>query len=405
MRIITLFLVLMTTYLSYGQEETLPGYYITGSDERVNGYFQQGDFYNAGSLMFKADSASEFTKLPVDYVKEYGIGDQFRFKKHYVKVDISQSQSVRKYSQNRDPHWVLESLFLNYIVEGDASLFSYNYNGETKYFYLLKSENNVPQQLVYKKYIRGSQVLENSAYRQELFIKLKCNGQNIVGSRLTYSRSSLKNAITKYNECNGGEQTIYDNKGSDVITAHLAVYVGANMSTLKVESEDGSDSVSDINPGVGAEFSLLFPSKKWGVFARLEFEKFNEEGEIVRDLGFQQNADRYEIDATFASLSFGPRYFFTEKIFADIGVGFNLGLGNLYERRYGIVEGNDPVLTFERDFNLGMHLYAGAGLGYIINDKFSVMVNYAFNRNTISKDINTDIKNSKLSLNVRYSFF
>lgn len=398
-----LLVALMATLLSFGQEQ-VSGYYIKNSGERINGFFKEGDFYNSESLYFKSAENDEYILLSPQMIKEYGIGDQFKFKKFDVKIDASQSRSARTYSTNRDPDWQDKMVFLNYIVEGDASLYSYKVDGETKYFYSLASQDIAPTQLVYKKYTNNGAVLENNAYRQDLFVKLQCNDENIVGGGLNYNESSLKGAVTRYNECKKSQQTTYNHKGSIGITSVFTVYIGANYSTFKLDSGHDTDSSSEITPGAGVEYALIFPSKKWGVFARVEYEKFKSEIQDIEELTFQTRIKTYKIDANYFSLSFGPRYYISPKLFADAGFGFNYGSGEIIRQHNSKAPNTDIQYGGKDTYDLGMHLYFSAGFGYVINEKFSVMANYAFDRNTISKEIGTDLKNNKFSLNARYTF-
>ena len=82
MRIFTLFVTLFFALQSMAQE--LPGYYITSEGQRTEGYFKTSNFYDTSTLEFRKAEDTAYTRLTTDYVAEYGITDEFKFKKYSV---------------------------------------------------------------------------------------------------------------------------------------------------------------------------------------------------------------------------------------------------------------------------------------------------------------------------------
>lgn len=387
-----------------GLSQDNKGYYINDSGQRIDGFFKTSDFFNAETLEFKTSAAEEYQLLSTETVIEYGIGEEYKFEKNTVKIDLSNSQSSRNYSHLKDPAWEKRTVFLNVIVDGNATLYSYNVNGETKYFYSINSKNIKPTQLLYKKYIDGALIKENNAYRQELFTYLKCNNDNADFASISYTRNSLARIFEKFNSCTNFEHKVYSNEGSSEHKFSLSAFAGIGMLTLKSKSDYDSDSSSKISPLLGFETVIIMPSGKWAAFARLEFEMLNTDVKDIDKKNFTSIIGEYNLDAQFINLIFGPRYYFTPKIFVDGGLGFSLGIGDLYEYKYSQIASGSESLINEEAKSLGMHFYGNVGIGYIFSESLSVDLRYDTPRNILAKEIGTDFKINKVGLALRYKF-
>lgn len=208
-------------------------------------------------------------------IKEYGIGTDFKFEKHNVEVDVSDFNES-KLSGNKDPEMIEVTAFLNVIVEGDATLYSYDYRERgTKYFYNIKSNNNNIKQLIYKKY-RPSQIkiLENAPFRQELYNYLKCKNEPMSNFyTVEYEKGALTDIFINYNKCNASQYQVYMNEGGTKTKLVFSFFAGVHSNTFNIKNRTPSfDNSSQINPSFGAEAALRLASEKVEFFARLEYE-------------------------------------------------------------------------------------------------------------------------------------
>lgn len=402
MRLFLFSLVLFFTVFAYSQDQQ--GYFINNAGQRITGYFKPGDFHNPDALEFRDTETGNYKLLSPSEMKEYGIGEEFKFEKHTLKVDLSQSSSTRNYSNNKEPLWEERTLFLNVIVAGDASLYSSLINGETRFFYSLQSKNIKPVQLVKKTYKQGTQILENNAYKQELFVNLKCPDDNVDSfSGINYNKGQLTDVVKKYNECTSNSQKIYTNKGSSEYKTQLTVFAGANMSILTAKS--ASDKDTEMKPGfnLGIEGALVFPSGKWAVYGRLEMR--NVKSEVQEDLAhtYQTIRTTYELNNLFLSFFVGPRYYLSQNFYADAGVGVNLGFGDMKMKDYGITPLAISEARILKNQTLAMNICGSLGLGYQISNKFGAELRYNTPSEVLASDLSTDVKLSNLSLNLRYT--
>jgi hypothetical protein len=398
MKSITLLLTLFIAFYSYSQDQK--GYYITTNGQRIEGFFNTTDFNDQRTLEFKDLSTAEYKALPTTNIAEYGIEDQFKFQQHTLQVDKSRSLG-KNLSTKQKPEYEKQTLFLNVIVDGDASLYSATINQEVKYFYAIKSKNIAPTQLIYKKYSSTENlIMENNSYRQELFINLKCEGDNISSyNTITYTKEALKKVVENYNTCNGKSQVVYSNKGGKEVKVKYTVFAGPSMSTLRLDSDNGSDKSFKAGVAFGGELCIIMPSGKVAGFARLEYESVN--NYVESGINRNRIKETFTLKGSFISLIFGPRFFITEKLFADAGLGVKTGIGDFTRENFTYVD-SQPQSARREELDLNAGLFLNLGVGYNLTNAIGIDLRYDFNRTVLSGD--TKVKTGRIGLNVRYTF-
>lgn len=196
MKIFTFLSAMLFVISSYAQD--VKGYYITASGQKTEGFFKEGDFNDTPTLRFKASKNDEYAILSADVV-EYGFDEGLKFVKRTVEMDISRNITL-------DKNPVLESrtMFLNVIVEGKATLYSYTKDYKVSYFFSVEGEQDVITQLINKKYILDNgNTVDYPGFRQQLYVKVKCEDQKVSDFALImYDRKQLMNVFTNYNTCN-----------------------------------------------------------------------------------------------------------------------------------------------------------------------------------------------------------
>jgi len=104
-------------------------------------------------------------------------------------------------SNEKNPLFNKEELFLKVLIEGKANLYEYIEPSLKRYFY--NKENSNIEQLIFKSYksIDGK-IGENNGFRQQIWGNLKCPNLKMSEIKnLNYEKIDLVNFIVKYNQC------------------------------------------------------------------------------------------------------------------------------------------------------------------------------------------------------------
>ncbi|PZR22264.1 MAG: hypothetical protein DI539_06080 [Flavobacterium psychrophilum] len=406
MKIFNLFAVLLFTVSAVAQD--YKGYYVTESGKTVSGFFQEGDFNNMQSLKFKQSRGAEGQQLPSDVVV-YDIEDlNLRFEKHNVTADAS-----LKSSRFKDPVWEKRTLFLNVIVSGNATLYSYTKDYETVFFFKVKGiKQEEIEQLINKKYYIGDlETTENKAYKQQLYNVVNCNNQKKVSDYLgvIYDKSPLKKVFVEYNECTGSGSELYSQNLKTEF--RYGFFASANLLNLGVDSYDPAVSnESSFGFSAGAEAAYIFPDQHWELGAKLEFETLNCELNDFYDQGFNVLESTFNLKGTALNLMFGPRYNFLlsdrSNIFIDANVCISQPFGEIewYTTIHPINDGA-PYRSDNGTYDLKTGFALNFGVGYTFAENYSVAVRYMTNRDYVqdtSAAFNTKL--SRLGFVVGYRF-
>lgn len=402
MRSFTLLAVLFFTSIIYSQD--FKGYYINNAGQRIDVFFKKSFFTDPSSLEYRASASDEYKKLNPGDIIEYGIGSEFKIIKGSVEIDNTISISDRKLSIQRNPQWEKRVIFLNVLLDGDAALYSYIDNGETKFFYTVKGKVTEPVQLINRKYIIGNSVHTDAAFRKDLYTNIKCDGDEVNDFlKVSYNKNDLITVFSKYNECNRSTYKIYTNKGGSESSIEFSIFAGINYSSFHLEHNGKSDSESTVTPGFGAEAALIFPSGKWAVFARLDLEVIKAKVSETINPGFQLITEEYTLDAKYLNLVAGPRYFFTSRLYADVAAGVHLGFGDLFYQKF-IEAGGTQSVSDLKSYSLAMNFFATAGAGYKVTDNWAIELRYDLPRGILSKEIGPDLTTQRFGGVIKYTF-
>lgn len=200
--LIALFTILCAE--SYSQIIFENGYFIDESNNKIECLIKNVDWKNNPTeFEYKFSQNDTVHKATFKTVKEFGIYNVSKYIRAKTNIDKS-SEQIDKMSSERNPNFQEELLFLKVLIEGKASLFLYIDGNLTRFFY--KLNDSEIQQLVYKRYLIDDTILENNSFKQELFLKLKC--EEIVLNdikNLRYSNRDLEKLFIKYNKCTGSD--------------------------------------------------------------------------------------------------------------------------------------------------------------------------------------------------------
>jgi len=401
-------LIILTTFLislysnSFAQINYEEGYFINNADKKISCSIKNSDWKNNPTeFYYKLSENSEIVKASIENIKEFGIINEVKYKRFVVDIDRS-SDLTKSVSIHKQPIFSKEKLFLKVLVEGNATLYSFEGKNLKRYFFSL--ENKDIEQLVYKKYIIAKNTLsKNNYFRQQLSNNLKC--QNISENRfefIKYHQKELINLFNEYNNCGNSNYVKYtERKGGNL---NITIRPGINKSSLSFENNNRiwhgfnvnfEDNIN-LRLGVELEYILPFYKNKWAIIFEPSYNYFKS------DL----YAYERQIDVDYKSIDFplGIRHYLhinnnDSKIFLNtsllLGKGFNskieLGLSETYEI--------PRILNAER-LKTGLSL----GLGYKYK-KYSLEINYNTKSDILSNYLNWFSYYDKASIIIGYTVF
>jgi len=202
-------LSIFITY-SYSQITFEPGYFINESNQKTECLIKNSDWYNNPTTFEYKLSQNDLIKIATLHtVKEFGINGSAKYISASVKIDRS-SNDMDKLTSDKNPEFHEEQLFLKVLIEGKASLFLYKSEGSlTRLFY--KINDTELNQLVYKKYLKNSQIAQNDLFKQQLYQDLKGDAIKMDDfENIQYNPRDLKRLFIKYNESINSNFTNYE---------------------------------------------------------------------------------------------------------------------------------------------------------------------------------------------------
>ena len=406
MKFLSLFGALLLTLQCFSQEQK--GYYITIGGQKVEGVFKTTYFHDAKSLQFR-NQGGEFRTLTTEDIKEYGIGSEYKFIRQTVKME---SGSEKILSGTKDPYLEVVTVFLNVVVEGDASLYSYENDGDVKFFFRVKGKQDDIVPLIYKKYQPSPTggVKENNRFRQQLYTTLNCRSFSSADyENIEYDKSDLRDFFTLQNQCLNSKTIIFSNTASKKPAVKYTLGAGAYGVNFAIDGDRYFAGKAKGNSyGINAEAALVTASEKWEVFARVEYMTLSAKKTGVFDAGYNIRTTTHELNANCFDFNFGPRYNFQlddhNKIIIDAAFGFFLPSGEVEKTTVLRTDTGVEYDGEEETLKLSASVFGSFGIGYVFKDKFGIILRYDMPRNMFDNTyFNQEAKISRLGLNLRYT--
>ncbi|NPA44436.1 MAG: PorT family protein, partial [Chlorobi bacterium] len=276
-------------------------------------------------------------------------------------------------SDDRNPSFKKEELFLKVLVEGEASLYGYKDKNLIRYFY---SVNNKPiKQLVFKSYrTPDKKAAKNEYYKQQINNDLKCNSiskNELV--KLEYEEKRLVEIFIKYNQCKNTDFIRYKEKGKKYF--FLSAKFSGNVSSLLVQKSvtvlRETEFDNKFNFSIGAEFEVVLPfyKNKWGVIVEPTYRQFKSETN-AEDESLLRDGDLIcTVNYKSLELPIGVRYYMflrnKSKLFVNILAIFDFPINSTIDFIDSANGDNLTSLNVETKNNLAL------GFGYKYN-KYSV---------------------------------
>lgn len=251
------------------------GYIIDNNNNKVECLIENKLYHkNTVFVRYKKSPKGEIYQGSTENIKEFSIPKKIKFKRFDVKLDISSSNN-NNLNNKRTSTLINKTIFLEYIIEGDISLFVFKTNSFERFFYKIKNEDIV--YLEYKKFIfNGNKVGENKNYLKQLKENISCNNKNFKYPE--YNRRSLKKYFSEINKCKETNFTTYkiikrSFKNSVDINLRAGITNNSTLltsSTLKSSIKNGNL----LGYRYGLELEYFF-SKKNNVALTLELNHFS----------------------------------------------------------------------------------------------------------------------------------
>ncbi|HRC94872.1 MAG: outer membrane beta-barrel protein [Bacteroidales bacterium] len=401
--LIALFTILCAE--SYSQIIFENGYFIDESNNKIECLIKNVDWKNNPTeFEYKFSQNDTVHKATFKTVKEFGIYNVSKYIRAKTNIDKS-SEQIDKMSSERNPNFQEELLFLKVLIEGKASLFLYIDGNLTRFFY--KLNDSEIQQLVYKRYLIDDTILENNSFKQELFLKLKC--EEIVLNdikNLRYSNRDLEKLFIKYNKCTGSDYINYKTKQNKDLF-NLTFRPSLNYSSLEIQNSVlGFNDIDFRNKlgirfGIEAEFILPFNKNKWGIIVEPTYQYFkSEQSKETGNVSGGILVSR--IDYKSIELPVGIRYYFClndkSKLFTNISYVFDFSNNSSIK----FLRNDDSMLD---ELEIKSRRNLALGIGYKYKNRYSMEIRYNTNREILSDYLYWSSNYSSLNIIFGLSMF
>jgi hypothetical protein len=369
----------------------IEGYYINDSNQKIDCLIRNIDWKNNPiEFEYKISEQAKKETLTIESVKEFGIDNVSKYIRFDVNIDRS-SNKQNLLSNDKNPIFKTEKLFLKVLIQGEASLFIYKDKSLTRYFY--QTSHLDINQLIFKEYkTPENKIGTNNEFRRQLYSNIKCSDISMNDlKQIDYDKNSLLNIFTKYNSCKNSEFVNFEEKvKSDLF--NLNIRPGLNSSSLFINNSAISSRSTDYGNklafriGLEFEFIMGFNKNKWAVIIEPTYQYFKAEDKVITNLS------NTNVDYKSLQLPIGVRHYLflnnNSKIFINGSFIYDFVLNSKVRN-----------LDASSSFNLAM------GVGYNYNQKYSVEFRYHTNRDILTDYVawNSDFKT--ISIIFGYTIF
>lgn len=406
--------ILLIGFLVTAQNDYKRGYYITTTGKKTEGFIKSSDFrlmndVNFTGLEFKESLDQEAEKIEKNTLKEFGSGKEVKIQK--VRALIDNVNFYKDYSNEKAFAVEEQTVFLTVLIEGKATLFSYDGGQGVKYLWKREDQGEIAKQLLYKKYYKSNMSLtENTTFREQLFNNVKCPNQEFTEFlKVKYEKDELITIFKKYNKCVGSPITIYEDENVEKAVIKFSAMVGYNRGNLRVKNTRNPTEPENLSLiSAGFEGEIIFASRKASVFGSVEMKKgkgSTEKTFVNSEFSTTSLRQVYTFDTYFLDIVMGARFYkkLTAKttMFAGGGIGLNIGSDfvNFYQSN-----SIDNKLELLNQYDIAGNGFFTLHVGCQFGKNWGIDVNYDSPKNLINNAIGTSALMQELGLNLRYKF-
>lgn len=381
-KLITLSFALIFSLLTKAQIAFEKGYFIDNQNNKTECFIKNIDWKNnPTAFLYKTNEGAEPIEANIEFVKEFGIYNFSRYIRQDILVDLS-SDKLEKLTHNQAPTYTRQTLFLEVLIDGSASLYYYRNSEIRKYFYSTK--DSAVTQLLYRRYKKEDQkIVVDNFFRHQLLVALaNCEDVNLKKvNLLDYSQNELVSFFAEYNACVEAKTINYaELQKVDHFNMNLRPALRFNnFDILHPNDIFSTDFGVQLNATFGVEFEYILPINhgKWSVLVEPTYNQFVKS---ITRFAQARNADvTSSIDYKSVELPVGLRYYMllneNSKLFINASylLEYNIKTYVEFTSEYGTLinraEVDDPVNTC---------MVFGAGYKY--KDRYSLEMRYFTNK-------------------------
>jgi hypothetical protein len=313
---LTLLMIFLIPALGFGQITYEKGYFINNDNARTECLIKNMDWqYSPSEFQYKIEPNGEVQKVTIKNVREFQVYGYPRYVRDSVQIDMS-PEKAGELTKESQPQWSAKMVFLKILIEGPATLYSFESTNFIRFFYSVNG--SAIKQLVYKRYLAESYAAaENNMFRQQLWADVNLGEENKrIAEGLTYKENRLKDYFKKYNTLNGGGVAAgesYVGKTENKIPAHkrdvfnIKIAPGVVSSNMPTDHESSFrhfdfKQLPSLSLGLELEFILPFNKNKWSVLLEPVFTSFSSDDGI-----YQTSAN---VKHSAIEFPVGVRYYF-----------------------------------------------------------------------------------------------
>ncbi|WP_338733573.1 outer membrane beta-barrel protein [Mangrovimonas cancribranchiae] len=407
-----LFTLLSLTFfynLTFSQISYDNGYFINESGKKTSCFIKNNDWRNnPDNFEYKLTANSDIKVASVDSIKEFGITNFSKYIRATVQIDKS-SDNINNLSLNKTPEFEEETLFLNVLVEGNATLYLYENENLKRYFFNLNNGN--VSQLIYKEYKSSATTIsENNRYKQQLWNNLKCSSIQLKDiERLNYKQKSLTTFFIDYNNCTNPTKrtTNYDNKKSKS-DFNVTIRPRLNSSSLEISDSQRDFDFSYENKlgfGIGLELEYIFPfnKNKWAVAVEPTYQSYESEATIKNLSNVSGGSLKSSVEYSSIDIPISARYymFLNNKSKLFINASYLFSVDNSKSSFEALRVDDSSYASLDTKSGQGFAF----GVGYKFINKISAEVRFHTSRNILNDYPIWDSNYNTISFIVGYTLF
>lgn len=399
---IPIILCCLSCNFSSAQKPPLKGYLITSSGDTIVANFSSFKQKNTPQVFeYVPEASQEILSAHAGKVNEVGFDTGKKYLSRVIDVDKFFSKDIGKTGANRTVVTKSEKLFIELIADGNLKIAKY-VNGDLERFYY-QNESGKFVMLEFNLYTYKGKLMTNDTYRFQLKELLKdASLPPHQFSELTYTESSILKLIKAYYEQEQFPIKYINLKEKSKVEPRRMISIrvrpGLRLNSLEVDKsetpmEDDIDFGSQLGLRLGTEFEITpYGSEHWSILFEPTFQYFDASRTIQNTAMF---AKHYTLE-----LVLGARYYIWErdksKIFANFSILYDAPISS---------KTNLDVTRRTPKTSLESTLGFNAGLGFMINSKYSLEFNYSLPRDIVNEFFRPTSTYTGFSLIFGYTIF
>ncbi|MGB3800349.1 MAG: hypothetical protein WA952_11100, partial [Lewinella sp.] len=275
------------------QSQYVPAYLVDETGEEVAVEILDRDWVD-NPRRFRYREGNDDRVGTLEGIREFGYADgSLRYLRATVDIDRSDDRPS-KLSSSPQPLYESDTVFLEWLVDGEADLFYWEKGEVRRLFYRLGDA--APTPLVNRRYRRGYRIIDQALYRGQLRTDVNCDVPDYAFKDLTYQREDLVHYFADYNDCRGadyrkslrppapGNVRLYLRPGGAYFFGELRTDNGA-------PTPEVSPLVETLGARVGLEVEMVLPlaNERWSLFAEAYVQRVSSGGDSTTAPGSTVN--------------------------------------------------------------------------------------------------------------------